>query len=193
MDSSSQQFFVNLVSGTVKGKDAFRTFAQSIIASLLQIASTTLTHQVLRSLFGGGAIAGGKVTDSGGLIGDAIGGLKGILGFNSGGLVPVQYFAGGGDVVPAMLTPGEYVLRKSAVDAIGRERLAQLNAMGPNRISQSDNNTSSAQPSITNVWVVSPDQVPPPSERDIVVTIARDIQNKGALRTLIRSVASGAA
>jgi hypothetical protein len=144
-------------------------------------------------LFGGGAIAGGKVTDSGGLIGDAIGGLKGILGFNSGGLVPVQYFAGGGDVVPAMLTPGEYVLRKSAVDAIGRERLAQLNAMGPNRISQSDNNTSSAQPSITNVWVVSPDQVPPPSERDIVVTIARDIQNKGALRTLIRSVASGAA
>ena len=51
----------------------------------------------------------------------------------TGGLVP-QYKAGGGvmqargtDTVPAMLTPGEYVVRKSAVDALGVGVLDSLN------------------------------------------------------------------
>lgn len=196
MSSSLSQLFTNLASGTIKGKEAFRQFAQSVIQSMMQILSTALANQVLAGLFGGGAIAGG--TPGGGLVGDALGGIKSFLGFSLGG--PVRYYATGGanatrDSIPAMLTPGEYVLRKSAVDAIGRDRLAQLNAMGPSRISQSSNQQDAqpAQPSVTNIWVVSPDQVPPPSERDIVVTVARDIQNKGALRTLIRSVAAGAA
>jgi hypothetical protein len=54
----------------------------------------------------------------------------------SGGLV--QYRAGGGsifqpkgtDTVPAMLTPGEFVIRKSAVDRIGAGNLAALNKGG---------------------------------------------------------------
>ena len=54
----------------------------------------------------------------------------------SGGLV--QYRAGGGsifqpkgtDTVPAMLTPGEFVIRKSAVDKIGASNLAALNRGG---------------------------------------------------------------
>lgn len=44
--------------------------------------------------------------------------------FATGGLVPGQ---GTGDTVPAMLTPGEYVIRKKAVEAIGAENLAQVN------------------------------------------------------------------
>jgi len=48
-----------------------------------------------------------------------------------GGLVP-KYFANGGfskgtDTVPAMLTPGEFVVRKSAVDAIGVSQLHKIN------------------------------------------------------------------
>ena len=54
-------------------------------------------------------------------------------GLATGGLV--QYRAGGGtifkpkgtDTVPAMLTPGEFVIRKSAVDAIGADNLAAIN------------------------------------------------------------------
>jgi hypothetical protein len=53
-------------------------------------------------------------------------------GWASGGLI---YRAGGGsifqprgtDTVPAMLSPGEFVVRKSAVDKIGAENLAALN------------------------------------------------------------------
>jgi hypothetical protein len=50
---------------------------------------------------------------------------------STGGLVP-SYFAMGGlskgtDTVPAMLTPGEFVIRKSAVDRIGVGTLGKIN------------------------------------------------------------------
>jgi hypothetical protein len=46
-----------------------------------------------------------------------------LYGFSNGGMVP-KYFAAGGlsrgtDTIPAMLTPGEFVMRKSAVDKFG--------------------------------------------------------------------------
>jgi len=64
----------------------------------------------------------------------------GIL-FNSGGLVPKymnmggvvpKYFAAGGygkgtDTIPAMLTPGEFVVRKSAVDSLGIDTMKSIN------------------------------------------------------------------
>lgn len=45
-------------------------------------------------------------------------------GFATGGRVPGS---GIGDSVPAMLTPGEFVLKKSAVEAIGLENLYEMN------------------------------------------------------------------
>lgn len=51
-------------------------------------------------------------------------GAKESLGFASGGIVPGS---GNGDTVPAMLTPGEFVIRKSAVQAYGADRLAKIN------------------------------------------------------------------
>lgn len=47
-----------------------------------------------------------------------------ILGFNSGGLVPGT---GNRDTVPAMLTPGEFVIRRSSVQKIGASNLAKAN------------------------------------------------------------------
>jgi TP901 family phage tail tape measure protein len=51
--------------------------------------------------------------------------------FANGGMVP-KYFANGGfamgtDTVPAMLTPGEFVIKKSSVDKIGVANLHRLN------------------------------------------------------------------
>jgi len=68
----------------------------------------------------------------GGLLGGAFkkgfsgaGGTGGLgQGFNRGGLVPGT---GNSDTVPAVLTPGEFVIRKSAVKAIGADRLAGIN------------------------------------------------------------------
>ena len=82
---------------------------------------------------------GGPRTSSG--IARSPGGGMGMIGgilemmhqiFADGGVVvPKGYAIGGGiygtDTVPAMLTPGEFVIRKSAVDAIGVENLQKLN------------------------------------------------------------------
>ena len=48
-------------------------------------------------------------------------------GFNRGGPVPGS---GNGDTVPAMLEPGEFVIRKSAVQAYGAQNLANINKYG---------------------------------------------------------------
>jgi TP901 family phage tail tape measure protein len=52
-------------------------------------------------------------------------------GFNTGGMVP-KYFAAGGfsrgtDTIPAMLTAGEYVVKKSAVDSLGVGTMNSIN------------------------------------------------------------------
>ena len=60
--------------------------------------------------------------------------LTSFLPFNKGGIVPeVQYFNTGGsvrDTVPAMLEPGEFVIKRSSVDAIGVSNLARMNESG---------------------------------------------------------------
>ena len=52
------------------------------------------------------------------------GGLRRTQGFAKGGTVPGS---GNTDSVPAMLTPGEFVLRKSAVRSIGTQKLHSMN------------------------------------------------------------------
>jgi hypothetical protein len=61
-------------------------------------------------------------------------GIKNIpVKYSMGGMVAPKYFADGGDVrgtdtVPAMLTPGEFVIRKSAVDQVGVDSLRAINS-----------------------------------------------------------------
>ena len=49
------------------------------------------------------------------------------LGFANGGLVPGS---GSGDRVPMMGEPGEFVIRKAAVQSVGVQALSNLNATG---------------------------------------------------------------
>jgi phage anti-repressor protein/predicted nucleic acid-binding Zn-ribbon protein len=50
-----------------------------------------------------------------------------VRGFNTGGFIPGQ---GNRDTVPAMLTPGEFVVRKEAVQQVGLENLQRINRSG---------------------------------------------------------------
>ena len=69
-------------------------------------------------------------------LGGFLGNVAGSKGFNQGG--KVHAFASGGivpgsgnsDTVPAMLTPGEFVIRKSSVQKLGAENLATMNRGG---------------------------------------------------------------
>lgn len=77
-----------------------------------------------------GAFAGFKIAKG---LGSFAGGLRGAfttrnaggpIGFATGGVVPGT---GNRDTVPAMLTPGEFVIRKSSVNKIGAGTLAAMN------------------------------------------------------------------
>lgn len=62
--------------------------------------------------------------------------------YHSGGLpVGINWQSRGTDTVPAMLTPGEYVLRKKAVDSLGLGFLNNLNKFGSNMLQTMNKST----------------------------------------------------
>lgn len=69
--------------------------------------------------------------------------------FSTGGIIPeyhsqglgVGFMSRGTDTVPAMLTPGEYVLRKKAVDSLGTNFLNNLNKYGVNALQTMNKST----------------------------------------------------
>jgi len=120
--------FQSIIDGTANVGDAFQTMASNIAKRIQQVALELGTNVFFNSIFGS---MGGlpdifkSVTGGGG---------KGLFGFSRGGMV--RGYASGGTVVggsgnkddvPAMLSGGEYVIRKSAVNKYGTGMLGMLN------------------------------------------------------------------
>jgi len=121
--------FLSFANGTATASDAFTKMALNISDKIQQLALEWSTNQVFSALFGTTSNVFGKASSSGG-VGDFFGSLfksKGgmIKGYSTGGNV----FGGSGnkDDVPAMLSEGEYVVRKSAVDKYGSSFLHMIN------------------------------------------------------------------
>jgi hypothetical protein len=117
--------------------------------------------------------------------------------------IPRHYSLGGADgiptrdSVPALLAPGEIVMRQSAVDLIGADTLDTLNAMGNSRISQSapvqQQQAPPQTPHQTNVYVVNQDQAPTGlGPQDVMAIWTKDVMTGGAGKKLIKQVISGA-
>jgi TP901 family phage tail tape measure protein len=101
----------------------------------------------------------------------AKGGL--ISGYATGGMV--NYFANGGfkmgtDTVPAMLTPGEFVVKKAAVDRIGTSKLNSIN------------NGTNSDSSVYN-YSISVNVSSGANPNDIANTVIRQIKNIENQRT----------
>ena len=126
--------FMELIRG-VTATPTFQIMAQTALtlaSALIKVADSL--KPILPIIT---AIAAVKFTKGiGGFLGGIAGGLTGAKGFNAGG--KVHAFATGGmvpgtgnrDTVPAMLTPGEFVIRKSSVQKLGAENLAAMNSGG---------------------------------------------------------------
>lgn len=109
----------SVVTGAKSMGAAFRDMAIGIVQDLIKIIVKMMVIQSLNMMFGGAGL--GATSFFG--IGANKGGL--IPGFSRGGRV-----GGSGpdrDSVPAMLTPGEFVLRRSAVQSLGVNLLTALN------------------------------------------------------------------
>ena len=99
------------------------------------------------------------------------------------------------DSVVAKLMPGEYVLKKSAVDYLGENFLNSLNqnteqtlnAITPEVGVMGDNGGQS----VVNVWVVSKEEQAGMGPNDVIATITKDIRTGGTTRQLIKSVIAG--
>ncbi len=187
MTGSLSTFFSSVADGTKSAKDAFKDMAVGMIKAMLDIISQALAMQAIKGLMGFFGMAPGLA--SGGYVN------------MSGGIETVQKFAGGGpvsggvqgrDSVPAVLMPGEFVLKKTAVDAVGTDYLHSLNQASKGVVSSGSPKASSeeaGQPTVVNVWVVTPDQKPSStSPKDIIAVVSDDISRGGSVKKLIKQV-----
>lgn len=114
---------------------------------------------------------------------------------SQGGIVD-GYGAPNVDTIPALLAREEYVMPKKVTDAVGVGFLDRLRA-DPKGVAREKFNLNVGQPapqkppSNTNVYVVSPNNVPSSlSKNDIVVAVADNLARNGQLKNLIKQVAN---
>ena len=103
---------------------SFQTLVKTTLdlaSALISVADALKPIIPLLTAFAGIKLARGLTGFGAGLGASLKGGPRG---FNSGGLVPGT---GNRDTVPAMLTPGEFVIRKSSVEKMGASTLAEMN------------------------------------------------------------------
>lgn len=97
------------------------------ITGILGIGADTFAGKFLGALQEGLSLANSFANFLSLVAGIGSGGIFGLLGLASGGQVPGS---GQGDTVPAMLTPGEFVVRKSVVNKIGSGFFEWINGGG---------------------------------------------------------------
>ncbi len=100
-----EQSLVDIILQTKSVGDAFKSMINEVLSLIIRSGIRKLLSSLFSGLFGSGG---------------------GVLGFNSGGLVN-RGVGANIDSVPALLTRGEYVLNRRAVEAIGVKTLDGLN------------------------------------------------------------------
>lgn len=118
-ESKGFQVFLDILIKVGEGLNTIANIATNLIPVFGALAAVKIGTSVVSLASGLGTGLFGGVQQS-----------RGVIRRAGGGMVPGY---GDGDTVPALLEPGEYVLRKRAVQAIGPENLAQLNQGGPVR------------------------------------------------------------
>lgn len=106
--------FRGLATTAIELASAFLKFAESlerVLPQLTTLAALKIGRNIAPGLL---ALAGGRGRATGGPVSR----------FASGGMVPGT---GNRDTVPAMLTPGEFVIRKSSVKKLGADKLQAMN------------------------------------------------------------------
>lgn len=197
LDSAMTTMFQNIADGSKKAGDAFRDFGKSVIQTLRDVAIQMAVRQGLTALFSG--FMGSStpaIEQSGGTSATTV-----FYGPHAiGGLIkgPVK----NRDSVPTMLMPGEYVMKKSAVDTLGRDYLDSLNSNASaalynasESISDSKSTTTADESTgaggIVNVYVVGQEQQQSMTPNDVLVTITQDMLKGGQTKKLVKSIAMG--
>lgn len=205
-----QNALMGLANGTMTVQDAFKQMAMSVIQYLMQMIAKMLVVQLMSKMMPGQGAAGAATGAAGGgggflgsLLGGGGGGGGGILGSLFGGIGKIFGFAHGTsavpgvasrDRIPAMLEPGEGVLNRSAMQVIGREQVELLNGRGNRRMSEAPR---APEPRVEkpsrpiNIWVADKEQMPSMGPDDVIAIVGDNIQRRGQLRQLVKSIQAG--
>lgn len=197
-------FVTDAVTGAKTVGDAFKSMATSILQSMLKVVTDKLSQQFMGMLFDAGLSffrggSWGSASASSAANFSAGGWSSGISAgsYNDGGRV-VKANSGafiGRDNQLVLAQAGEGILRRSAMEMLGQENFDQLNAMGNRKISAGvaaiGNAKEEKDPTVLNVWVVSPDQKPPMTPRDVEVIVGQNIQRGGSIKQLMKSINTG--
>ena len=125
MDTTSFKAMISLVLSLTNGFIGFANSIKELIPLIAALGAIKLARSAFQVFPGG------------------LGGTGTPIKRASGGFVPG---IGNGDTVPAMLTPGEFVIRKSAAQALGAETLHGINRYaGGGRVSVEPNALTSSQ------------------------------------------------
>jgi TP901 family phage tail tape measure protein len=135
MQTGFEDAFGAFIDGTKSADDAMRDMMLSISQQIMKEQFSIGMRSLIGGLTGGGG-SGEQSGGGGGLLGGIFNSIFGngkakggiIKKYSSGG--PVAGGSGVRDDVPAVLTDGEYVLRKSAVNKYGTSMLDMLNRGG---------------------------------------------------------------
>ena len=114
LESSFSTLFEDIATGSKSASDAVGDFARSVVASIARIAAQQMASSLMSGIFGG---SGGGASFFSSMMKKA-----------DGGIIPGT---GTRDTVPALLTPGEFVIKRSAVSRLGVGFLTMLNGLKP--------------------------------------------------------------
>lgn len=203
--------FSDIFTGSKSALGAFGDFAVGVGKYMAQLAAQFVASQALKGLFSllGLAVPGiasstGVTTGSsvqGPVWNSAVAFNGGLIGYPNSPYAAQHYINGGKvmngddqrDSVHAKLAKGEWVVNKRAVDSVGNQFMANLNAQGAAAVAaQSTMPPMKIAPNQQMaVYVVAPDQQPSMSPNDVLVTFANDILSGGETKKLIRYVQQG--
>lgn len=176
LETGFADLFTTVVDGSKKAGDAFKDMARSVLTAMRDIAIQKMATAAVNTMFSFGGMA------SGGLV-----------------LGPEK----NRDSVPTMLMPGEFVMKKSAVDALGTDYLNRLNNTSGIAVDTSsaqlattvNSNTTSGGSTgtggVVNVYVVGQQQQQQMTPNDVVVTITNDMLKGGQTKKLVKQIAMG--
>lgn len=197
--------FYDIITGAKSVGGAFKDMVVEILKSVAKILAQQAAIFLVKQLLGAFGVGTSTTSGSGG---------SAPITIKTGGLIPAfgqakRMYAGGEvptfgamnrDSVPIIAEPGEFMLRKAAVDAIGVDTLRSINSMGNRRMSLSKKDLPSMpskekQPSQSgevNVWLVQEGTKPVLGPNDVLQIIGEDILQKGQTKQLIKQVSLGA-
>lgn len=182
--------FSDIVTGAKSVGEAFGNMAEAILKSILDILAQQVAIFAIKQLFGFFGFDPQTLATGEAVQGKATGGA--IRGYAGGGTIP-SLGVTGRDHVPIIAEAGEFMMRKSAVDSIGRDRLYAMNAMGKDaldigkniKIQLPDGQGGTKE---VNVYILAPEEKPQLGPDDILYVVGQDILTGGKTKQLVKHV-----